>query len=119
MKKIRIINLLIFYTLIFTSCNFCQNTVIKEIPNLSSNVKAVQFKRNCGATTGDNVQVSIIKPSRFLNNKKGNIFIIKGSIHDIYWKDVNTLVIYYSCKEEDIFYIKEKYDCFDIKYVKK
>lgn len=116
MKSRKKINLLFIFIFILFSCNLCENYIIKEVPNIHSGVSAVQFKRNCGVTTGNNIQVSIVKTNKALNNKKGNVFIIKGSILDMYWKDTNSLVIKYRCKDEDVFFKRDSLSKYNIIY---
>jgi hypothetical protein len=62
-------------------CNLssCGNEVSQSIPSPSGALKAVVFNRNCGATTGFNIQVSIVPANGEFPNDGGNTLIIDGS----------------------------------------
>lgn len=53
----------------------CHNSIIREVPSLDSQSKAVVFQRDCGATTGFSTQVSILSAQAALPNDGGNIFV--------------------------------------------
>ncbi len=53
----------------------CENDVLDDIPSPSGLSSAVVFSRNCGATTGYNIQVSIL-PKGTTPNGKGNALVI-------------------------------------------
>jgi hypothetical protein len=52
----------------------CSNTTIAEVPSPSGELHAVVFERECGATTGFSVQVSILRRGERLSNVGGNAF---------------------------------------------
>jgi len=55
--------------------DLCSNQVIIEKVNNSKTQKLIHFDRDCGATTGNSNQISIISIDGNLDNNKGNIFI--------------------------------------------
>jgi hypothetical protein len=56
-----------------TSC--CGNEDVAEHPSPDGTSKYVTFSRNCGATTGFNVQISVLPARRGLPAHPGNTFI--------------------------------------------
>jgi len=77
--------------------SMCGNEIISTAVAQNRIFKAVVFKRDCGATTGCSVQVSLklaIKP--LFDYETGNIFIIDGDGPvEARWKDSRTLKIIY------------------------
>lgn len=53
----------------------CSNTPIAEVPSPSGEFNAVVFARDCGATTGDSVQVSLLRRDERLSNTGGNALV--------------------------------------------
>jgi hypothetical protein len=53
----------------------CSNEILDIVPNPRGAVSAVAFSRNCGATTGNNIQVSIVK-NGVVPEGKGNVLIL-------------------------------------------
>jgi hypothetical protein len=62
----------------FSFSAMCGNEIYKTFESPDKKLKAVIFQRDCGATTGYSTQISIIKNSRKLPNKAGNIFTTDG-----------------------------------------
>jgi len=58
--------------------DLCANDNLRESISPKRTLKAVVFRRNCGATTGFSTQVSILSLSRKLPDDGGNIFIVEG-----------------------------------------
>ena len=58
-----------------SSCGLCANRVIFQVVSPNRSIKAVVFERDCGATTGPNIQVSVIPADSLLPDDKGNVFI--------------------------------------------
>jgi hypothetical protein len=52
----------------------CGNDILAELPSPDNQRRAVIFQRNCGATTGFNTEVSILRGSSRLGNEAGNAF---------------------------------------------
>jgi len=61
-----------------TGCT-CSNTVIGEIKAPSGEFKAVVFDRNCGATTGHNLQVSVVPADANIQGG-GNVLIVDDTV---------------------------------------
>ena len=59
----------------FSLPSLCSNEILAEELSPDGKLKAVIFTRNCGATTGYNRQVSILRVSETLPNDGGNVFI--------------------------------------------
>jgi hypothetical protein len=53
----------------------CTNRIVDSYDSPDHQVKAVVFQRECGATVGENSQVSIINALGFLPQEPGNVFI--------------------------------------------
>jgi len=94
-----------------SSCNtlLCNNTIKQEVISPDSRWKAVVFERDCGATTGGSIQISILDRKTQLSSGVGNIFIVKYYPKvDVTWEDKNHLLIQYpeysrAAKEEHTF----------------
>ena len=66
----------------------CSNTVVSNVTNSSGTLQAVVFDRNCGATTTESTQLSILKAGEKLPDAPGNALVAKGSAHvAIEWVD--------------------------------
>jgi hypothetical protein len=63
-----------------TGCDdLCSNEVIVEKVNNSKAYKLIHFDRNCGATTGNSNQLSIVSIDEDLDNEGGNVFIASSN----------------------------------------
>jgi hypothetical protein len=71
----------------------CGNTIQLEIYNPNKTYKIVKFDRDCGATTGNSTQISIIKASDSLPNDPGNIFIADRDSVEISWQSNYDILI--------------------------
>jgi hypothetical protein len=77
----------------------CANQITKEEISPDGQLKALVFTRDCGATTSDSTQVSIIEASDSLPNEAGNVFIEDaGSSHasldvSVRWNGARKLLI--------------------------
>ena len=59
-----------------TGCDdLCTNEVIIKKVNNSKTYKLIHFDRNCGATTGNSNQLSVVSIDEDLDNERGNVFI--------------------------------------------
>ena|SRR5437773_10732768 len=56
----------------------CANAQISEAVSPDGKLKAVTFRRDCGATTKETVQVSILPAKKPLPNEAGNVFVARG-----------------------------------------
>lgn len=66
-------------TLSVTGCApECENEVLREIRSPSGVYRAVLFNRNCGATTGPNLQVSVLSAEEPATGS-GNVFVAERS----------------------------------------
>ncbi|ABC83670.1 hypothetical protein Adeh_3906 [Anaeromyxobacter dehalogenans 2CP-C] len=61
--------------------NMCRNDVLADVHSPSGERHAVVFQRDCGATTGFGVQVSILRRGKALPNEAGNTFTADAN-HD-------------------------------------
>ena len=77
--------------------DMCGNEIYKEYSSPNKLLKAIVFRRDCGATTGYTTELSIINFNESLDNTNGNIYMIKGIPKDVapyvYWEDNNKLII--------------------------
>lgn len=96
----RRISLLVLITSIFAfyGCEpACQNEILDSSLSPDGKMIAIVFSRNCGATTGKNFQVSIVKYG-YSNKGPGNTLILDSAppYSDIYkplWKDNISLIL--------------------------
>jgi hypothetical protein len=74
--------------------DLCGNDNLVETVSPNGHLKAVTFRRNCGATTAYSTQVSILPAPQQLPNKGGNIF---AQVHEpiilVRWLDDSHLTI--------------------------
>ena len=56
----------------------CANAQISEAVSSDGKLKAVTFRRDCGATTKETAQVSILPAKKPLPNEAGNVFVAAG-----------------------------------------
>lgn len=66
---------LFIYFLFPSVDDLCANDNLVEIVSPGGQLKAVTFRRNCGATTAYSTHVSILPVSRQLSNEAGNVFV--------------------------------------------
>jgi hypothetical protein len=59
--------------------DLCANAQIAEDISPDGQLKAVTFRRDCGATTKETVQVSILPAKKALSNEAGNVFVAAGT----------------------------------------
>jgi hypothetical protein len=73
----------------------CSNDPIKQAVSPSGTWKAVAFSRNCGATTGVNIQVSVIAANQDLRgDASGNALIVDHTeLVSLQWKSDSELQI--------------------------
>jgi hypothetical protein len=91
-----------FACLLLSSC--CENE--RRFGHLSPDGKwkYVTFSRNCGATTADNFQVSVLPATALMPKEAGNAFIADDDhgeaafVADLEWLPPHTLQIKYSAK---------------------
>jgi len=77
----------------------CANGIVERQGNSNESHDYVVFTRNCGATTGINYQLSIIKHGKELNNDTGNV-LISDSPFTAEWIDETSLRITETEKSE-------------------
>ncbi len=84
--------------------DLCGNEAPAEHASPDGQWKYVSFDRNCGATTGSNLQISILPSSQSLPNQAANAFIADSNheattfVAQPEWIDSHTLRITYSIK---------------------
>ncbi len=88
--------------LLLTGC--CENEHPVEHPSPDSQGKYVQFSRNCGATTSENLQISLLQANQPLPDEEANTFIADNN-HGVTqfvaqgeWVSARELRITYSSK---------------------
>jgi hypothetical protein len=105
-----------------TGCDTCANEAPAEHLSPDGQWKYVSFDRNCGATTGSNLQVSILPASKSLSNDAANAFIADDDhgkttfVAQPEWVSPNRLRITYSAKAR-IFKRETKVGSIEIEYV--
>lgn len=109
-----------------TGCHnsLCDNESPAEHPSPDGKWKYVTFDRNCGATTANNFQVSIVPASAPLPNESANAFSgdynhgATPYVAEVAWIGPNTLQISYSSKAR-VFQKEPHVGPIEIKYVVK
>lgn len=105
-----------------TGCNTCANEAPAEHLSPDGQWKYVSFDRNCGATTGSNLQISILPASKSLPNEAANAFIADDNhgamrfVAQPQWVSNSKLRIEYSAKAR-IFKQETKVGPIEIEYV--
>jgi hypothetical protein len=100
----------------------CENESPAEHVSPDGHWKYVSFGRNCGATTGSNLQVSILPASKPLPNGAANAFIADNNhgatrfVAQPEWVNAHTLRIAYSSKAR-IFKRESKVGPINVEYV--
>lgn len=80
MKQILQILVVIAMLVAVTGCDFgCDDEVVSSTSSPSRAISAVVFNRNCGATTGFNTQVSLLRAGTAPSGP-GNTLILDGSV---------------------------------------
>jgi len=86
----------------------CSNEIVEEVLAPDVPVKAVVFIRNCGATTGYSINVSVHPASSRLPNEAGDVFVATGRGPVIAsWKSSRHLHIEYP-PEAEVFWAAAK-----------
>lgn len=87
--------LLIIVSLFLAGClgTDCVNEVRAELASPNGGFKAVVFSRNCGATTGANMQVSVLKAIEKLPDEGGNVLIVDEGEAKVSWKQNGGLLV--------------------------
>jgi len=72
----------------------CENEVSKTVTSPSGELVVAVFNRGCGATSGFNTQISIIKADDKLENDGGNLFIADGTLPlEVRWNSEAEVII--------------------------
>ena len=115
--------LLVFACLIpMIGCTDCQNEAPAEHVSPDGQWKYVSFDRNCGATTGSNLQISVLPVSKSLSNDAANAFIADDNhgatrfVAQPEWIPDHRLRIVYSAKAR-VFKKEAKVESIEIEYV--
>lgn len=111
-------SIILLLSFIILSCSkMAENNIIQVINGSGNNYKAVIFSRNVGATTGKNIQISVIEQDKDLPNKPGNVFIADYVDEvKVYWINEKELHIAVPKKEVRIYKKKEAIDSIKITY---
>lgn len=73
--------------------DMCGNEIISQTLSPDKELKAILFRRDCGATTRFSYQVSVLNPWDSLSDADcGNVFVSYAS-PGLQWKDNRTLLI--------------------------
>lgn len=65
-----------FWLFMFPFLDPCANDNLHEVVSPNGALKAVRFRRDCGATTGYSTHISILPSTQRLPNKGGNVFVV-------------------------------------------
>ncbi len=56
------------------ACRLCANEIVSEAHSPDERLRAVVFRRDCGATTDFTLHVSVLGATEPLSNDEGNVF---------------------------------------------
>ncbi len=85
---------LFFLAINFLFAGACGNEVLSTTDSPNGKYTAHLFTRDCGATTVESYQLSILKKGKKLKNKGGNTFVAKEEF-DVEWTDDTKLTVDY------------------------
>lgn len=105
------------YLLDFLLGDMCGNDIKQKIPSPSGENVAYVFERNCGATTGFSLQLSILDTNDDFQNKSGNTFRSDKDF-SIEWLDEKNLKVIYD-KSSETYEMDKKVKGIKIEYVGK
>lgn len=71
----------------------CENQIQQQLPSPDHRFQAILFSRECGATTRQNSQISILSEKTKLPDDGANVFISDRQDLTLYWSGENTLHI--------------------------
>ncbi|HEO99589.1 MAG TPA: hypothetical protein ENO02_09860 [Epsilonproteobacteria bacterium] len=78
----------------------CSNKIYREYPSPDRSLKAVVFQRECGPSSGATTQISVIDAAKTLENRAGNILVLKGEPENVApaveWKSKQEMIIYHA-----------------------
>jgi len=103
-------------------CGCCENEARSEHLSPDGTWKYVTFDRNCGATTGSNLQITVLRASTPLPNEAGNAFIADSNHGEASfvarpeWLAPHTLQITYSSRTR-VFKKERRVGVVEIRYV--
>lgn len=84
--------------ILLSSClpdDICSNTIDSTMVSPNGKRKIVMFDRDCGATTGNSTQISLLSASKNLSNISGNIFVSdRGNVKMQWLSDKEILITY-------------------------
>lgn len=88
----------IFFIYVMFSMNsfsdMCENDIKQIVKSPDNKMKAIIFSRDCGATTGFNRQISLLKHNENLEDIPGNVLRLDGEPNLIVeWKNSNELIV--------------------------
>lgn len=110
-KRLNLLIVLIMLTtnMVSTACidltGDCGNELLREVLSPDRKLKAVTFQRDCGATTGFTIQISVLSAGEKLPNEGGNVFVADTNhsevpseqggvpIVDVRWVDESNLLV--------------------------
>lgn len=95
----------------------CENNIKSSISSLDGKYVAHTFTRDCGATTAESYQLTILKSGKALKNKGGNTFVSKERF-DVEWTGDKVLTVTYPVSAST-FEMDEKVGSVTITYVGK
>ena len=77
--------------------DMCGNSPSRTVISPDGRLKAVVFERDCGATTGFSMQVSVLGAKDRLPNKSGNVFVDGDNAPvTVAWASANNLTVRYN-----------------------
>jgi hypothetical protein len=107
------------------ACDPCDNENAVDHLSPDAQWKVVVFERECGATVGANVQMSILPASKSLPKEAGNLFIIDSNhgasaLQYIYvdWASNKSVLITYPAKAR-VFKQEKRIGTVDVSYLSK
>lgn len=93
-KGLRAIAALSVAAVVLGGCgDTCSNDLISSVPSPSGHVRAVVFSRECGATVGSNIQVSLVDGTEQPEGS-GNVAVFKDNVAlRLRWQSETELIV--------------------------
>ncbi|MBS4178867.1 DUF5412 family protein [Lederbergia citrea] len=95
----------------------CANEIVKKVDSPNGKKTAYIFKRDCGATTAESFQLSILNNGGDLKNKSGNTFVSSEEF-SVEWLNDSKLQIKYD-QTSETFKMDSRVKRINVEYVGK
>lgn len=95
--------------------DMCGNEIMQKLPSPNGDKIAYIFQRDCGASTGESFQLSLVDSDEELPNKSGNTFVSDNQF-EVKWITANKMEVEYK-KASKTFEMDKRVDGTRIEYI--